>query len=87
MDILTAMIDVNDFILSATDECQLNVNNLGHEWHTRACDYQTTLDATGDVTSAREHPTATLFFRRIFTIQFITNLLSEMKPIFRQCRK
>ena len=31
MDIITAMADVND-VISAIDECQLNMNNLGHEW-------------------------------------------------------
>ena len=59
MDILTAMTDENDGI-SASDERRLNVNNLGHEWYTRAYVCQTLLDATGDSTSSdisipREH--------------------------------
>ena len=46
MDIPTAMTDVI-YVISAIDECQLNMNNLGHEWYSRAYDCQTVLDATG----------------------------------------
>ena len=62
MDIPTAMTDVND-VISAIGECQLNTNNLGHEWNSRNYDCQTLLDATGDYTSddnyslPRQHPT------------------------------
>ena len=50
MDIPTAMTDAN-YDISAIDECQLNMNNLGHEWYSRAYDYHTMLDATGDATN------------------------------------
>ena len=58
MNITTAMTDVNYFI-SAIDECQLNMNNLGHEWYIRACDRQTLLDATGYSTSGDNYTART----------------------------
>ena len=50
MDIPTAMTDVK-YVISAIDECQLNMNNLGHEWYSRAYHCQTLFDATGDSTN------------------------------------
>ena len=49
MDTLITITDLND-VISAIDECQLNITNLGHEWWFlyRACDCQALLDATGD---------------------------------------
>ena len=69
MDIPNAMTDVNDVI-----SVQLNMNNLGHEWYSRAYDCQTLLDATGDSTNTpagkqQQH------FHRTFTIPFINDLL------------
>ena len=58
MDVLIAMTDVNDAI-SAIDECQLNMNNLGHERYTRACDCQIMLDATGDSTNGDNYTART----------------------------
>ena len=85
MDIPTAMTDEN-YVISAIDECQLNMNNLGHEWYSRAYHFQTLLDATGDSTNTPAGTTQQ-YFDRTFTISFITALLSEMKPLFHQCRK
>ena len=45
MDIPAVMTEEND-VISALDECQLNMNNLGNEWYSRAYDCQTLLDAT-----------------------------------------
>ena len=85
MDVPTAMTDVND-VISAIDECQLNMNNLGHEWYSRAYDRHTLLDATGDSTN---NPAGTpqQYFHITFTIPFITDLLSEMKPLFSPMQK
>ena len=48
MDILTVMADAKH-ILSAIDECQLNTDNLGHEWFTRACDCQICRGDSGQI--------------------------------------
>ena len=72
MDIPIAMTDVY-YVISTIDERQLNMNNLGHDWHSRAYDCQTLLDATGDSTNTLPQQC----FHRIFTIPFITDLLSE----------
>ena len=58
MDIPTSITDVND-VISATDECQLNMNNLGHEWYFLPYDCQTMLDATGDSTSGDNYTAPT----------------------------
>ena len=79
MDIPTAMTDVND-VISTIDERQLNMNNLGHECYSRAYDCQTLLDANGDSTNTPAG-TPQQYFHRTFMIPFITDLLSEMKPL------
>ena len=83
-DIPTVMTDVSD-VISATYECQLNMINLGHEWYSRANDYQTMgpLDETGDSTNGDNYTartpqplnTATMYFHRTFRIPFITDLI------------
>ena len=47
MDVLTATTDVND-VISAIDECQLNMNIVGHEWQAYTSS-QIMLDATGEL--------------------------------------
>ncbi len=94
IDILTAMTDVNYVIyIFAIDECQFNMNRLGHEWYTRAyvSDYVRR--------NRRSHewrqlyrantPAATpqQYFHRTFTFPFITYLLTEMKPLFTPMQK
>ena len=67
---------------------------LGLEWYPRACHCQALFDATGDSHEWRQlnranTPAATpqQYFNRTFTISFITDLLSEMEPLFRKCIK
>ncbi len=90
MDILTAMTDV------ANDECQLNMDNLClRTWMVSAG-----LSLPGSVRRNRRFhewrqlnrantPAATpqQYFNRTFTISFITDLLSEIEPLFRKCIK
>ena len=81
------MTDIND-VTSSIDECQLNMNNLGHEWYSRAYDCQTLLDATGDsMNTPGPAGTPQQFFHRTFTIPFTTDLLNEMKHLFSPMQK
>ena len=57
MDILTVMTDVKH-VISAIDECQLDIDNLEHEWHA-GLSCQTLIDATGDSTTGDKYTTRT----------------------------
>ena len=91
-DTLAAMTDVNDAIIICN--CQLNMNNLGHEWSVvalgpdivRLCYIEATRRFHGRRQQDRANTPASTpqqyFHRTSFTIAFITDRLSEMKPTF-----